>query len=131
MSRLFARAYCSIVLSIALPFFAHAAEMEADPAQANIVLRALMSVSNTVIPSTSSCSGNYGQRGRATVKDVLSMQFAHLYRGDNKVLASCVGKYCNLQIRHADGESVFSADISFELSNGKARISTLQCVLTP
>ena len=105
--------------------------MEADPTQANIALRALMSVSNTVIPSTSSCSGNYGQRGRATVKDVLSMQFAYLYRGDNKVVGACVRKHCNLQIRHAAGESVFSADISFELSNGKARVSTLQCILTP
>ena len=131
MRQIYSYAYLSLVLTCIFPYSGYAAQNEVDPKQTYMVLSALMSESNSIIPTNSSCVGNYGQKGKAAVKDMLSVQLAYLYSGVNKITGNCINDQCQLSIEHNAGEDVYFADIRFKLRNGKARISTLHCILTP
>jgi hypothetical protein len=102
-----------------------------DPAATAQALGALLAASNAVIPASSSCQGHYGQTGKATVKDLLAVQLAYLYSGNNVIQGNCQSRQCTVTITHAAGEDVSSATITFDKVRGKARISTLQCLMTP
>ena len=102
-----------------------------DPIASSKALGALLAASNTLIPESSSCQGNYGQSGKAAVKDLLAIQLAYLYSGKNAIQGNCTSKRCTVTITHASGEDVSSAIIMFDLAHGKASIPTLQCVITP
>ena len=131
MNRTYTYAFLGLVLNFVFPNSSLAANTDADPNQTFMVLSALMSAANFIIPANSSCAGNYGQSGKAAVKDMLSVQLAYLYRGDNKIVGHCILNQCKLSIEHSAGEDIFSADISFKVRKGKALVSTLHCVLTP
>lgn len=112
---------------------AHSAPSSAaDPVATQKALSALFAAANDAIPAASSCHGDYGQPGRAKVKDFLAMRMAYLYAGANVIEGSCDNKaQCTVSIQHAAGEDVASATISFNVSAGKARASSLHCVITP
>ncbi|RYF46666.1 MAG: hypothetical protein EOO27_38905 [Comamonadaceae bacterium] len=104
----------------------------ADPVATQKALGALLAAANDTIPRASSCHGDFGQTGKAKVKDLLAMRMAYLYAGTNVIEGSCSkAAQCTVTIRHAAGEDVASAAISFAVSAGKARVSSLQCVITP
>lgn len=108
-----------------------AAAATADPVATQKALSALLAAANDAIPRASSCHGDFGQTGQARVKDLLAMRMAYLYAGTNVVEGSCQKGQCTVSINHAAGEDVASAAISFSVSGGKARASSLQCVITP
>jgi hypothetical protein len=117
-----------------IPFTAAANQDDAavDPVATRAALVALLAAANEAIPANSSCAGAYGQPGRATIKDLLSVQLASLYRGDNTVSGRCSADgRCQLTVRHAFEDDVSAAEISFTAQRGKARASTLACVITP
>jgi hypothetical protein len=106
----------------------------ADPQSTRQALGVLFAVANEVIPKTSTCHGDYGQRGRPTLGDLLSMQLAYFYRGDNVVSGHCAGEHprqCSVTISRSFGEDVSSARIGFAVRNGKLSVSSLTCVATP
>lgn len=103
----------------------------ADPVATQKALSVLLAAANDAIPAASSCHADFGQSGRAKVKDLLAMRMAYLYAGDNAIKGSCNKTQCTLSINHKSGEDVASAVISFRVSAGKARVSSLQCVITP
>lgn len=94
-------------------------------------LRALLAASNQIIPKTSSCYGTYFAGKPATVKDLVSVQLANLRAGENVISGSCIKSKCSLEIRHANGEDVSYASISFVIQDGAARTPSLACVITP
>ena len=103
-----------------------------DPHSTAQAFRSLFSISNESIPKTSTCMGYYyGQRGRAKVKDLVSMILSYLYDGNNVIKGNCDIKYCVINITHDAGEDVSSADIKFAVKNGKAQAASLECVITP
>ena len=110
---------------------ARAASSNADPVATQKALSALLAASNDLIPRSSSCHGDFGQPGKAKVKDLVAMRLAYLYTGSNVIEGSCTPKECSLSITHAAGEDVAAATITFALSGSKARASSLQCVITP
>lgn len=122
-----------VALFISIPCVAN--ESNVDPTETQIVLRALLSASNEVIPAGSSCKGNYGQLGQARLKDLLSAQLAYLYQGDNKIIGKRQikgdSKHCVLNITHVAGEDVYSAEIRFTTRKGKVIMNTLHCLITP
>ncbi|MFY3386245.1 hypothetical protein [Paracidovorax sp. MALMAid1276] len=107
------------------------ASSSADPVSTQKALRALFAAANDSIPAASSCHGNFGPSGQAKVKDLLAMRMAYLYAGVNVIEGGCSITQCAVSIKHAAGEDVASAVISFNISAGKARASSLQCVITP
>lgn len=106
-----------------------------DPEATRKALTALLAAANDSIPRTSSChegQGAYGQTGPATVKDLLAMRMAYLYAGSNVIEGQCdQARQCTVSIRHAAGEDVASASITFAVKAGKAQVATLQCLITP
>ncbi len=103
-----------------------------DSDDATRAMRALLALSNEVIPKRSTCYGNYGQRGAATVKDVLAAQLGNLSPGKNLIRGECTNGRCSVRITHDGGsEDVASAEFKFAVRNGKAVISTLTCLTTP
>ena len=115
--------------------WAQTANTPGNPEATRKALTALLASANDPIPRTSSCHegrGGYGQPGPATVKDLLAMRMAYLYAGSNVVEGRCEqARQCTVSIRHAAGEDVASALITFEVSAGKAQVATLQCLITP
>jgi hypothetical protein len=110
------------------------AAADPQPDQTRQALAALFAASSEIIPPASSCHGDYGQRGRARIGDLLSMEFAYLYRGENVVTGQCAGdraKHCSVSIVHAFGEDVSSARIDFTIRGGRLSVGTLACVITP
>ncbi len=110
-------------------------EAASNPVETQAVLRALLSVGNRAIPTSCSCGGNYGQKGRASIKDLLSMQLAYLYKGENRIVGSIQSNgnisKCILIITHTSGEDVSSTEIRFTMKHGQVFMNTLQCVMTP
>jgi hypothetical protein len=96
-------------------------------------LRALFAMSNAVIPASSTCQAQYGQTGKATVKDLMAVQLAYMYPGGQYVIqGNCHAGQCAVAIyRRGREEDVSSAHIVFNTVRGKARISSLECVTTP
>ena len=57
------------------------------------------------------------------------MRMAYLYAGSNVIESHCEqSQQCTVSIRHAAGEDVASASITFAVKAGKARVATLQCL---
>lgn len=120
------------VIALGCALHAAPAAAEANPVATQKALGSLLAAANDAIPRTSSCHGDYGQAGKARVKDLLAMRLAYLYAGTNVIEGSCnAAQQCTVAIQHAAGEDVASATITFTASGGKARASTLQCVVTP
>jgi hypothetical protein len=102
------------------------------PADTQKALTFLLAMSEQAIPLTSSCYGSFGVDRPPKVKDLLAMEFASLSRGQNHVLGKCSGEpnlRCTVSIAHSSGEDVSSADITFDIKDG--RPDGLECVLTP
>jgi hypothetical protein len=108
-----------------------AEEHSADPIATRKALAALLASSNAAIPNMSTCGGNYGESGQPTIKDMLAMQLAYLYAGDNTIEGKCASNSCLITIRHAAGEDVSSVTIEFGVQKGRANPATLRCVITP
>lgn len=112
--------------------WAQTASTPDNPETTRKALTALLAAANDPIPRSSSCSGAYGQPGPATVKNLLAMRMAYLYAGSNVIEGHCEhSQQCTVSIRHAAGEDVASVVIFFKLRDGKARSSSLRCVITP
>ena len=124
--------YASVFLSSALSFNIFAADLVNHPAQTKQVLSILFKSSQKTIPKQSSCNGDYGQKGPATIGDLLAMQLAYMQKGTNTIVGQCdANKLCRLNINHSAGEDVYSAEISFNTSKDKLMVETLSCVITP
>ncbi|MDR2208180.1 MAG: hypothetical protein LBE22_04320 [Azoarcus sp.] len=102
-----------------------------DPRATTEALRVLFAVSSTKIPASSTCQGLYGQTGSAAVKDMLAMVLGYLNSGNNVIQGNCHAGQCAVRITHDEGEDVGSATIVFNTVQGKVRISSLECVITP
>ena len=112
--------------------FADAADP--DPFQTQQALAALFAASGVVIPLASTCRGEYGQRGKARIGDLLAVQFSYIYHGENIVSGHCSGAHparCTVSINRAAGEDVSSATIDFVVRGGRLDPATLTCVMTP
>jgi hypothetical protein len=109
----------------------HAENVKPDPVATTTALRPLLAISNAEIPKNSSCQGDYGQIGKAKVKDLLAIQLAYLYSGENVIQGKCADQTCVISITHASDENVSSATVKFNVAQGRAKIATLQCVTTP
>ena len=108
----------------------------ADPEQTRAPLALLLAAANEAIPAGSSCAGEYGQRGRPRLRDLLSMRLAYLHRGANVITGSCQGsntrtRRCQVTISHSFEEVVSSASIEFVARYGKVSMRSLSCVMTP
>lgn len=108
-----------------------AEEYSPDPVATRKALAALLASSNAVISNTSTCNGDYGQRGQPTIKDMLATQLAYLYTGENIIEGKCASGFCSITIRHAAGEDISSATIEFSVRKGNADPATLRCIITP
>lgn len=116
---------------VATVSWAQTASTPANPEATHKALTALFAAANDPIPRSSSCHEGYGQPGPATVKDLLATRMAYLHAGSNVIEGRCEQARCMVSITHAAGEDVASAVIFFALRNGKARSSSLRCVITP
>lgn len=76
---------------LAVPGTGGAQSAPADPEQTRAPLALLLAAANEAIPAGSSCAGEYGQRGRPRLRDLLSMRLAYLHRGANVITGSCQG----------------------------------------
>lgn len=114
-----------------LPHISAATGHAADPNETRKALALLLASSNAPIPDGSTCRGDYGQSGQATIKDMLAMQLAYLYAGENRIEGKCTDGSCSISIRHSAGEDVSSALIQFGIRKGRANPATLRCVMTP
>lgn len=123
--------HCVLGFFVAALLVANPVNATNAPIETRNAINTLLAVSNSIIPVTSTCQGNYGQKGKAAVKDLLAMQLAYLYSGNNVIEGNCSPKTCTIRINHASGEDVSSATIEFEVKQGKAIAATLQCVITP
>ena len=113
-----------------------AAAKAPDPCSAScaIALQALITAGYQPVVAGSSCDGNYGQSGPATIAMVLTREFASFGRGKNVIEGACStdgAGVCKLNIHHSYGEDVSSLDIEFKLKDGKIAPESLRCALTP
>lgn len=123
-----------LTAALALPAVSKAGDDGVDPNQTKPALAFLLAASNDAIPAKSSCNGNYGQSGTATIKDLLSTQFAYMYQGKSVVKGKCQGqreKKCSITINRDAGEDVSSATIDFTVQRGRLKPDSLSCVITP
>jgi len=116
---------------IALSAHAWAVDAAADPVATRKALAALMASSNSRIPDTSTCQGNYDQGEKPAVKDLMAMQLAYLYTGENTIQGRCIADSCAITIKHLSGEDLSSATIEFKLRKGRADAASLRCLITP
>jgi hypothetical protein len=122
----------AILATLLLSFTTSApAQPQSDTAATAQALNALLAASNGFIPESSSCSDDYGQRGKATVKDMLAAHLATMSSGDNRIQGKCALDRCELKITHAEGTAATTATIKFDLLQGQAKLSTLECTATP
>ena len=97
-------------------------------------VRVLIESGPQVIVSGSSCDGNYGQKGLATVARVLTRELSSFGRGTNVIEGGCrtdERMKCILKIHHNYGEDVSSLEIQFEILSERVVPNSLQCLLTP
>ena len=105
-----------------------------NPDDTQKALTYLLTISDELIPPASSCKGSYGQAGQARVKDLLAMELSSLWGGKNSIVGKCREHgetLCSVTMSHDFGEAVSSAQISFNLKDGRARVDSLACVLSP
>lgn len=92
----------------------------------------LLASSAEEIPAGSSCHGLFGQDGPPRIKDLMAMELSSLFRGNNSIVGNCDREdSCSVKIAHAYGEAVSSADINFKVKDGRIRLDTLSCTLSP
>ncbi len=126
LARLFA------LLLASCTFCGVASGVDDAAADTTMALRSLLMLSHRTIPKSSSCFGDYGQRGPPKVNDLLAVQLSNLSAGHNAIRGACAHQRCSLRITHDGGsEDVSSAEIRFTVNAGRANISSLQCVMTP
>lgn len=118
-------------LSLCFVMTSRATEQPANPVATRTALAALFASSNAAIPRTSSCYGEYGQKGRPRIRDMMAMSMAYLHTGTNTIQGECATSRCSINITHAAGEDVASYTIQFRLLYGNADPTTLQCQITP
>ena len=95
-------------------------------------LAALFIVSGERVVPGSSCDLIYHPEPRPVrVGFMLAVAMSNLDIGKNTVYGSCKGNKCSVEIYHAYGEDVSAAVIRFRTKNGKARVETMECILTP
>ena len=133
--------FSAALLGAGVPSFAkehllhvsHEADVVLAPHETEIALRALLSMSNERIVPSSSCDGLYNDdRSPAKVKDLLAIQLAFTdSRAKNTVVGSCRGDQCSISIRSEYLEALSTANIRFKTKNGKARVGTMECHMTP
>jgi hypothetical protein len=105
-----------------------------NPDDTQKALTYLLTISDELIPPASSCHGSFGQKGQVRVKDLLAMELSSLWGGKNLIVGKCKGRgetSCSVTISHDLGEAVSSAQITFNLKDGRARVDSLACVLSP
>ena len=122
---------CLIACSMSVGGLRPAAAETADPVRTTHALNLLLAESSSLIPATSTCQGDFGQKGAATVGNLLAMQLAYLYSGDNTIRGACSPKRCDITIAHSAGEDVSSTSVSFRLRGGRADVRSMQCLMTP
>lgn len=109
-----------------------AAHAAADPAATQAALRPLLAAADLPLHRAEGCQGDYGQRGRARLGDLLASQLAFMHEGGTNVVEGrCDGRRCELGIRRRAGEDVSSATISYRLIGGRVDPASLRCVMTP
>jgi hypothetical protein len=99
-----------------------------------LALRALITEGPQIVIAGSSCDGDYGQTGPATIAMVLSRELSSFGRGKNVLEGGCSKNEtmtCALKIHHSYSEDVSSLDIHFEIRAGRVVPGSLQCLLTP
>jgi hypothetical protein len=102
-----------------------------DPRATTEALRALFAVSNATIPASSTCHDSWRPAGKSTVADMLAIVLANQHAGKNVIQGNCHAGQCAVAILHDNGEDLSSAFIVFNTTRGKARLSSLECVITP
>lgn len=102
-----------------------------DPQASQAAWRALLGLSENVLPRGSGCEGDYGQTSRARVKDLLASQLAYMGTGHNALTGRCEAGHCEVQLSRRNGEDVSSAALRFRLQRGRAELRSLRCVMTP
>ncbi len=122
---------CAVAAGLLAGVSATAAANAADREQTLEPLRHLLQAASRPIPPASSCQGQHGQQGAPRLRDLLASRLAYLHRGDNAITGACTSQRCELEIRHAAGEDVASAVISFEVEGGVLNLRSLRCVMTP
>lgn len=120
-----------LVVLLASSGLASATTAEADPEAATSALRVLFASASTPIGKHSTCHGHYGQRGVPTLGDLLAVELASLYVGDNRIDGRCDGPRCEIIVSHAAGEDVSNTQIRFKVKQGRVVASTLACLMTP
>lgn len=105
---------------------------ESMPPDTRVALIALLAASNERIVPGSSCDDRYEKNTPITVKEFIATPLSYLYGGKNWISGSCRDQACFINIYHANGkDDVFAVAIQFQTKNGKARVETLECRLTP
>ena len=103
-----------------------------DSNKTSVALLALFMASEESFVPGSSCDGNYiSEQGPAKVGHLLAVWMSNLDIGKNVIYGSCKGNKCSVHIYHKYGEALSSVDIQFRIKNGKARVETMECHLTP
>ena len=104
-----------------------------DADETTTALAALFRASEERFVLGSSCDVTYYPPGSnpLTVGFLMAAVLANLDVGKNTIYGSCKGNKCSVEIYHAYGEDVSSVVIRFRIKNGKARVETMECRLTP
>lgn len=104
-----------------------------DTQQTELALKTFLLIADEFIPSESSCQGEFGQKGRAKIVDLLVSRMAGQLGGTNNMFGLCdkktIHQRCTLFISHASAEDAAAAQISIVIRNGKPDIKTLSCAL--
>lgn len=112
-----------------------AAAVAAEPADgaapALRPLLALTAAADTPLAAGSSCGGAIPGVRRPTLGALLASRLAYLDAGENRVTGGCEAGACKVEITHAAGEDVASAQFRFRLKAGRLDPKSLSCILTP
>jgi hypothetical protein len=124
----------AVIMAAFLSCSGASADGAPDPDSTRQALVALFAAAAEPIIPGSSCAGDYLTGPQPTIGDLLAMQIAYLYKGDNVVDGACDGAgelQCSVSVRHSAGESQASATIRFRARDGMAMPDTLDCIITP
>lgn len=129
------RAYLPIVVAILLSCTTNSTlgkSQRHDSNKTSVALAALFMASEEIFVPGSSCYGSYFSDQRPPrVGHFLGVWMSNLDIGKNTIYGSCKGNKCSVHIYHKYGEALSSVDIQFRIKNGKARVETMECHLTP
>jgi hypothetical protein len=126
---------------VVIALLAHSAEaknsLKSNSDASQRAISSLLAVSDEVIPTASTCHGAFGGSGPAKVRDLLAMELATFSRGTNTLVGACKASTagpalaCHVAIAHEFGEEASSAEIRFQVQDGRAVVSSLDCRLAP